>query len=534
MKKDLTYLFALMFVLMFGNVVKAQPIHNVDFEPAGVGANWEWIVGEDGDNPPLEFIANPVSGGINTSPTVAKFIARQSGQPYALFFTDDDGQFTFDASNSIVKIMVYKPVISPIHFKVEGSTGTPTELTDSNTIVNQWEEITFDFSAVIGQTYNRLVIIPDFYTRPQDNIVYIDNIQVPDGEIVTIPEPTDPAPSPVPPANDVISIFSEAYSALPGVNLNPNWGQGTQFSIITVQGDSTMVYGNLNYQGTELNQNLNLVSAAMQYVHIDFWNANSTDLNFFLISPGPNQQSVALVPPGSTEQWISVDIPLSDFEPTVDLTQVFQLMFTGNGTIYLDNIYFWDGVVPVEMTSFTASVDKNTVNLLWRTATESNNSGFMIERKSAGEYEQIGFVPGSGTITEPASYTFKDSNLQPGTYSYRLKQIDFDGTFEYSYSVEADITAPETFSLYQNYPNPFNPVTRITFSLASNANVTLKVFDALGQEVMTLLNEKLTEGIHTYDLNAAGLNSGVYFYKIDANGEDGSEFINIKKMVLLK
>ena len=298
MKKALTYLFALMFVLMFGNVVKAQPIHTIDFEPAGVGANWDWIVGENGDNPPLEFIANPVSGGINTSPTVAKFIARQSGQPYALFFTDDDGEFTFDASNAIVKIMVYKPVISPIHFKVEGATGTPTELTDSNTVVNQWEEITFDFSAVIGQTYNRLVIIPDFYTRPQDNIIYIDNIQVPDGEIVTITEPTDPAPSPVPSASDVISIFSDAYTALPGVNLNPNWGQGTQFSIITVQGDSTMVYGNLNYQGTELNQNLNLDSAAMQYVHIDFWNANSTELNFFLISPGPNQQSVALVPPG--------------------------------------------------------------------------------------------------------------------------------------------------------------------------------------------------------------------------------------------
>jgi hypothetical protein len=209
-------------------------------------------------------------------------------------------------------------------------------------------------------------------------------------------------------------------------------------------------------------------------------------------------------------------------------------MFTGNGTIYLDNIYFWDGIVPVELTMFTASVNDNDVQLNWTTATEKNNSGFQVERKSTGDFESIGFVPGSGTTIETTTYSFSDVDLNPGNYYYRLKQIDYDGSFEYSDAVEIDIVAPGVFSLNQNYPNPFNPSTKITFSLATNAGVTLRIFDALGQEVVTLINQELTAGVHTYDLDATDLNSGVYVYKIEANGQDGSSFINVKKMIVLK
>lgn len=533
MNNKILRLFALIFLFAFNTVLFAQPTHTIDFEAGGVGANWEWIVSENADNPPLEFIANPVSGGINTSATVSKFTARQTGNDWALFFTDDDGQFTFDATNTTVKIMVYKPVISPVHFKFEGLSPA-IELVGANTVINQWEEITFDFSAAVGNTYSRMVIIPDFLARAQDNIIYIDNIQVPDGVVINLPEPTVPAPTPIVPASTVISIFSDAYPTLPGVNLNPNWGQSTQVTFQEIQGNNTMKYATLNYQGTELNQNLNLDSAGMQYIHIDFWNANSTELSFFLISPGPNQQSVALVPPGPTEQWTSVNIPLTQFQPPVNLTEVFQLMFTGNGTIYLDNIYFWNGIVPVELKSFTAAVNNNDVQLLWNTATETNNSGFQIERKFTGEYEVIGFIEGSGTTSEPVSYSFSDIDLNPGTYYYRLKQIDFNGTYEYSTVVEVDVIAPKIYSLNQNYPNPFNPSTKITFSLASEANVTLKIFNVLGQEISTLLNQNMAAGVHNYNFDASGLNSGIYFYRMEANGTDETSFVDIKKMILIK
>lgn len=187
-------------------------------------------------------------------------------------------------------------------------------------------------------------------------------------------------------------------------------------------------------------------------------------------------------------------------------------------------------VVPVELTSFTASVTGSDVNLLWTTATELNNSGFSVERKSAGsEYAEVAFVPGFGTTSEPKSYSFSDQNLRSGQYTYRLKQVDFDGTFEYSSEVEVDVITPGEFSLDQNYPNPFNPSTNITFSLAVDSKVSLKVFDVSGQEVANLIDQDMTAGVHNYDFNAATFNSGVYFYTLRAGS-----YIETKKMVLMK
>ena len=193
------------------------------------------------------------------------------------------------------------------------------------------------------------------------------------------------------------------------------------------------------------------------------------------------------------------------------------------------------GIVPVELTSFTASVIGSDVKLLWETATELNNSGFSIERKiGESEFMEVGFVPGFGTTSEPKAYSFTDQNLRSGQYTYRLKQIDFDGTFTYSDEVAVEVIAPASFSLDQNYPNPFNPSTMITFSLAVDSKVSLKVFDVLGQEVASLIDQDLSQGVHNYDFNAAGINSGVYFYKIEATGVNGSEFTDVKKMILVK
>jgi hypothetical protein len=202
----------------------------------------------------------------------------------------------------------------------------------------------------------------------------------------------------------------------------------------------------------------------------------------------------------------------------------------------IDNVQIIGGsVVPVELASFKADVSGNSVILNWITATETNNNGFEIERSFSGNaYEKVGFVNGNGTSTDLNAYSFTDSKLASGKYLYRLKQVDFDGTFEYSNVIEVEVTGVQAYSLDQNYPNPFNPSTSISFSLPVDSKVSLKVFDILGQEAAVIVNALLNAGSHSYNFNASSLNSGVYFYQIEAQGNDGSSFKTIKKMMLTK
>jgi photosystem II stability/assembly factor-like uncharacterized protein len=189
-----------------------------------------------------------------------------------------------------------------------------------------------------------------------------------------------------------------------------------------------------------------------------------------------------------------------------------------------------NGGVPVELTAFTATSKGNEVILNWSTATETNNKGFSIERKAANsEYSEIGFVPGFGTTTEPKSYTFTDSKVSTGKYTYRLKQTDFDGSYKYSQEVEAEVSAPLAFSLEQNYPNPFNPSTKIRYTVPQGSQIQIKVFDVLGSELATLVNEYKQAGRYELDYNAVSLPSGVYFYQLRAGS-----IVETRKMILLK
>ncbi len=192
-------------------------------------------------------------------------------------------------------------------------------------------------------------------------------------------------------------------------------------------------------------------------------------------------------------------------------------------------------VVPVELTSFTANTNGSNVNLNWSTGTEINNSGFEIQRlkdskiENNKDWEIIGFVTGNGTTTETQSYSFTDDNLGSGKYLYRLKQIDFDGTFEYSNEVEVIINVPEKFELSQNYPNPFNPSTKIKYQIADSNPVSLKIYDVLGNEVVSLVNEVQSSGNYEVTFDASLLSSGTYFYKLQAGS-----FVETKKMILIK
>ncbi|HCY76549.1 MAG TPA: hypothetical protein DHV28_11565 [Ignavibacteriales bacterium] len=188
-------------------------------------------------------------------------------------------------------------------------------------------------------------------------------------------------------------------------------------------------------------------------------------------------------------------------------------------------------VVPVELVSFRCVINDQVINLIWRTATEQNNHGFEIERSfDKKKWNTIGFVKGKGTTTEPQSYSFSENvtDLSNNKIFYRLKQVDFNGSFKYSDVVEVEI-GPSTFSLEQNYPNPFNPSTKISWQSPVGSWQTLKIFDVLGNEVVALVNEYREAGKYETEFNAEKLPSGVYYYQLRAG-----DYVQTKKMLLLK
>ncbi|MEJ5263166.1 MAG: PQQ-dependent sugar dehydrogenase [Ignavibacterium sp.] len=197
-----------------------------------------------------------------------------------------------------------------------------------------------------------------------------------------------------------------------------------------------------------------------------------------------------------------------------------------NGKIY----NFIPTVIPVELASFTATVVDGKVRLDWYTATETNNSGFMIERSRDGvNFKDLYFISGNGTSTQRNIYSYTDNDVTFGVYYYRLKQIDMDGTINYLNVVSLDLGSPKSFLLEQNFPNPFNPSTTISWQSPESGLQTLKVYDMLGNEVATLLNDYKEAGKHSVEFNADNLPSGLYFYKLGVGN-----FSSVRKMLLMK
>lgn len=202
-------------------------------------------------------------------------------------------------------------------------------------------------------------------------------------------------------------------------------------------------------------------------------------------------------------------------------------------------VVMWaSGVIPVELTSFRLNEDKGAVNIYWSTATETNNESFVIERrKKDGEWFAAGTVAGSGTTTQPVEYRFTDKPETGGTYSYRLKQRDYDGTTKISAEGEVTLGVPVTMALEQNYPNPFNPSTRINYQIPSDARVTIELYDMTGQVVATLVNAEMAAGYYSVDLSAGelGLSSGIYLYRMTAvEAGSGAGTTLSRKLVILK
>ncbi|GJQ33560.1 MAG: hypothetical protein HBSAPP04_23990 [Ignavibacteriaceae bacterium] len=208
-------------------------------------------------------------------------------------------------------------------------------------------------------------------------------------------------------------------------------------------------------------------------------------------------------------------------------SNTWALFAVGTNGAMLKNIL---SIVPVELAAFSAIVTGNDVNLSWTTVTELNNQGFQIERLDAnGSWTNVAFIKGNGTSTRMHEYSFTDKGVKEGRYTYRLKQIDFDGTVDYSNLVEVEVGTPMTFALDQNYPNPFNPSTTISYRIPEAAAVTLKIFDVTGTEVATIVNTKQDAGSYTVNFDMTNFASGMYIYKIEAG-----KYSAVKKMMLMK
>ncbi len=362
--------FLLVSFFLFSVSLFAQPV--IDFET--VGNNWVWNTFDLGTGGSFDIVANPAPGGLNTSDSCIMMVIGADGNPWAGAWCSDFPDMTIDASNCIVKILVYKDVTTRFNLKLEPPN---VDHFDSNTVINQWEELVFDYSSDIGTTAATLTLIPD-------------------------QEPPFPR-----------------------------------------------TYGSVNY---------------------------------------------------------------------------------------IDYIRFTPFIVPVELTSFTGAFVGNNVQLKWATATELNNRGFEIQRSANGSsFATVGFVQGNGTTTEQKQYSFTDRNVETRVnYAYRLKQLDFDGAYDYSSIVNIGFTLPLEFVLEQNYPNPFNPSTTIAYAVPVKSDVTLEVYNLIGQKVSTLMQGNVEAGKHSAQFNASSMPSGIYLFKLTAVGENGSQFSSSKKMTLLK
>jgi hypothetical protein len=221
-----------------------------------------------------------------------------------------------------------------------------------------------------------------------------------------------------------------------------------------------------------------------------------------------------------------------DFQP---LTNTLRVGTHGRG-VYEAYI---DAFTPVELSSFTGSLQTAGVVLKWNTATETNNKGFEVQRKLKNmDWIGLGFVNGNGTSSETRNYSYTDKfdNTYEGRVLYRLKQVDFNGSFNYTKYIYVDVDfMPKSCTLYQNYPNPFNPSTVIKYFLTGESSVNLTIYNSVGQKVEELVNKVELGGFHEINWNAAKYSSGIYYYTLQVNGfENRIVYKETKKLQLIK
>lgn len=334
-------------------------------------------------------------------------------------------------------------------------------------------------------------------------------------------------------------------------------GAGDSYLLVTATGGQgaggrLVTFNQLQWTGNYITSGVPVVS-----MHLNNFSNETLNIRFAISGLGGDFWSVtpAILSPQSGWQVVQFYIDSTNLTGGTDilltLTHASEVRilhsvagaFIGDpvsATLGIDNISAADNPLPVELVSFSAEQSGNKVQLNWITSSEINNHGFEVERivsnpgsatsnSTSDEWKTIGFVNGNGSTTETKAYSFIDNKPISGKSAYRLKQFDYGGAVAYSPTVEVDVIVVIGFTLEQNYPNPFNPATVIRWQSSVDGWQNLKIYDMLGKEVASLVDEFKTAGSYEIEFSASGLSSGTYFYKLQAEG-----FSEIKKMTLLR
>ncbi|RDI51323.1 T9SS type A sorting domain-containing protein [Flavobacterium glaciei] len=562
MKKITLFILLLIFSVGFS---QNAPI---TFETGEFGSTWSFATFENGSGAGYSKVANPFPGGINSSATVGKFVAGTSAsgaQPYAGFETahasgaNGIGTFTLSTSNCIIKIMVYKTVISDVALKFAiANGGAQPEIKVPNTKINEWEELTFDFSGKIGlnETINidQMIFFLDFNARTVETTSYFDNVTF--SAKTAAPTPTEPmvaAPTPTKPASDVISLFSNAYTNVPITTWRTDWSAGSTLTDMQIAGNDTKKYTNLNYFGVDVTGTID--ATAMTFIHIDIWTPDLTAFKIKLVDFGPNgvyqggdDKEFEITRTPTLSGWNSFDIPLSEFTDLTTRGNIAQLVFSGApaGTVYIDNVYFSKTAAPAPTptepmvaapTPTTTSADvislfsnayTNVPITTWRTdwSAGSTLTDMQIAGNDTKKYTNLNYfgVDVTGTINATPMLYFHIDVWTPDLTAFKIKLVDFgpNGVYQGGDDMEFEITRTPTLSGWNSFDIPLSEFTGLT----TRGNIAQLVFSGAPAGTVYIDNVYFSKtastlSVPTFEISKVMMypNPVTNYFTIDANSE---------------